>query len=234
MTDMWSDLVWAALADLQTRLVLILPGVLAMLTLAVVGLAGAWIAARVTRRVAQAVGFDRRAERWGIVAALTRAGLRRPPSQVLGLIVFWTILVLFLSLAIDALAFPSTGRLTEFMFSWVPRVMGSALILLVGWLVANFLGEGALIAAVNARVPEARLLARAIRWGVLLFASATAIIHLGIGKEMVLIGFGITFGGLIFALALAFGLGGRTLARRILERHLASREPHPRETLTHL
>jgi len=57
MTDMWGDLVWAALADLKTRLVLVMPGILAMLTLAVVGLAGAWIAARVTRRVAQAVAF---------------------------------------------------------------------------------------------------------------------------------------------------------------------------------
>jgi hypothetical protein len=227
MTDMWTDLVWAALLDLKMRLIIVAPAVLAMLTLAVVGLVGAWIAARITRRVAQALAFDRRAESWGIVAQLGRAGVTRPPSQVL-------VLVLFLSMAIDALAIPGTGRLTEFMFSWVPRVMGSALILLVGWLVANFLGEGALIAAVNARVPEARLLARAIRWGVLLFASATAITHLGIGKEMVLVAFGITFGGLIFALALAFGLGGRALARQILERHVRSREPHPRETLTHL
>jgi hypothetical protein len=77
-------------------------------------------------------------------------------------------------------------------------------------------------------------MARAIRWGVLLFASATAFTHLGIGKEMVLVAFGITFGGLIFALALAFGLGGRGVARQILERHIRGREPHPRETLTHL
>jgi hypothetical protein len=213
---------------------LVLPGILAMLTLTAVGLAAAWIGARVIRRLAQAVAFDRRAETWGIVAALHRAGVRRPPSQVLGLIVFWSVLVLFLPVAIDALAIPGTGRLTEFVFSWVPRVLGAALILLVGWLVANFLGEGALIAAVNARVPEARLLARAIRWGVLLFASATAITHLGIGKEMVLVAFGITFGGLIFALSLAFGLGGRGLARQILEQHIRNREPHPRETLTHL
>ena len=80
MTDMWGDLVWAALADLQTRLLLVLPGILAMLTLAVVGLVGAWICARVARRVAQAVSFDRRAETWGIVAALHRAGVRKPPS----------------------------------------------------------------------------------------------------------------------------------------------------------
>ena len=133
----------------------------------------------------------------------------------------------------DALAIPGAGRVTDFVFSWVPRIVGSAVIFLVGWLVANFLGEGALIAAVNGGVPQARLLARAVRWGVLLFASATAVTHLGIGKEMVLVAFGITFGGLILALALAFGLGGRALAREILERRLRQ-DPHPSETFTHL
>ena len=233
MADMWSNLVWAALRELNARLTLLLPGILAMLTLAAVGLSGAWVTARVARRLAQAVAFDRRAETWGFAAALARAGVRRTPSQALGVIIFWSIFILFLTVAIDALAIPGTGRVTDFVFSWVPRLMGAALILVVGWLVANFLGEGALIAAVNAHVPEARLLARAIRWGVLLFAIATAVTHLGIGKEMVLVAFGITFGGLIFALALAFGLGGRSLARQILERY-RRREPHPRETLTHL
>src|SRR5262249_49087076 len=152
---------------------LVLPGILAMLTLAVLGLAGAWIVARLLRRVAGAVALDRRAETWGLVAALRRAGVHRPPSHVLAVTVFWGLFVMFLSLALDALAIPGTGRVTDFVFSWVPRLVGAALILFVGWLVANFLGEGVLIAAVNARVPEARPLSRAVRWGVLLFASAT-------------------------------------------------------------
>ena len=80
MTDMWGDLVWTALADLKTRLLLVLPGILAMLTLTAVGLAAAWLGARVIRRLSQAVAFDRRAETWGIVAALHRAGV----TQVYG------------------------------------------------------------------------------------------------------------------------------------------------------
>jgi hypothetical protein len=108
------------------------------------------------------------------------------------------------------------------------------LILVVGWLVANFLSQGLLIAAVNARLPEARLLARAAHWGVLLFAGATALTHLGIGKEMVLVAFGITFGGLVSALALAFGLGGRFIARDILARRLRRESPPVEERLTHL
>ncbi|HEX9419913.1 MAG TPA: hypothetical protein VGA81_12730 [Methylomirabilota bacterium] len=233
MAETWGDLVWAALQDLHNRLVAVLPSILAMLTLAAVGLVAAWVAALLLRRLARAVAFDQRAETWGLVSAMGRAGLRRSPSQLLAVMVFWAIFVLFLTLAVDALAIPGVGRVTDFVFAWVPRAIGAAVIFLVGWLMANFLGEGVLIAAVNSGLPAARLMARAVRWGVLLFASATAVTHLGIGKEMVLVAFGLTFGGLILALALAFGLGGRVLARQILERRLRQ-EPHPSETLTHL
>jgi mechanosensitive ion channel-like protein len=117
---------------------------------------------------------------------------------------------------------------------FLPPLFAAVLIIIVGWLVANFLSRSILIAAVNARLPEARLLARAAHWGVLLFAVATALTHLGIGKEMVLVAFGITFGGLVFALALAFGLGGRDIAADLLARRLRRESPPPQEHLTHL
>jgi hypothetical protein len=233
MTDTWTDLVWKALHDVDVRLMLILPGILAMTTLFAVGLIGGWLAGRIARRLARAVALDRRADTWGLSRALGRAGIRRTPSEVIGLLVFWSIFVVFVTLAIDALAIPGASRVTDFILSGIPRVLGAAFILLAGWLVANFLSERALIAAVNARVPEARLLARAIRWAVLLFSAATAVTHLGIGKEMVLVAFGITFGGLVLTLSLAFGFGGRRLARQILNRYVR-RDPHPSETLTHL
>ncbi len=103
MTDMWGDLVWAALRNLGDRLSLVLPGILAMLTLAAIGLALAWIIARVVRRVAQALTFDRRAEAWGLVAALGRAGIRRAPSHAAAAIVFWSIFILFLTVAVGVL-----------------------------------------------------------------------------------------------------------------------------------
>jgi hypothetical protein len=138
--------------------------------------------------------------------------------------------VLFASLGVDSLGLGGTA----FLFAFVPPLFAAVLILIVGWLVANFLSQGLLIAAVNRGLPEARLLARAVHWGVLLFAVATALTHVGIGKEMVLVAFGITFGGLVFALALAFGLGGRNVARELLERRLRREGPPPQERLTHL
>lgn len=234
MNTRWSQGVWAALVDLGDRLVAVLPALLVMITLLLLGLVLGGIVRALASRIARAVGSDRYMERWGVGPAWRRAGILRTPADVLGLVCFWVVFVLFASLAIDALGVSGAGSATGFLLALLPPLFAALLILVVGWVVANFLSQGLLIAAVNAGVPEARLLARAAHWGVVLFAVATALTHLGIGKEMVLVAFGITFGGLVFALALAFGLGGRGIARDLLQRRRRRDEAPPEERLTHL
>jgi hypothetical protein len=233
--DGWGRGVWSILLDVGDRLSAIIPGLLAMVILLAVGLALGWLARRVVTRAARAVEFDRHTERWGLGASMRRAGVLRSPAETIGILCSWAIFVLFAGLGIDALTAPEsrTGA-TAFLISFLPPLFAAVLIVIVGWLVANFVGQGILIAAVNAGLPEARLLARAAHWGVLLFAVATALTQLGIGKEMVLVAFGITFGGLVLALALAFGLGGRAIAAELLRRRLHRDSPPDRERLTHL
>ena len=221
MSDRWPGEVWAGLLEVRERLLAVIPGLLVMLTLVGLGLVTAWVARLAVSRLGRVLGVDRAFERWGVGPSLRRSGIVRPTSDVLGLVCFWAIFILFASAAVDALARPG-------------RPVATALLLLVGWLVANFLSQGVLIAAVNARLPEARLVARGVYWAVLLFAVATALTHVGIGKEMVLVAFGITFGGVVFALALAFGIGGRGVARHILERRLRRESPPPQERITQI
>jgi hypothetical protein len=234
MGDRQPSDVWSGLLQVRERLLDIIPGLLVLLTLLVVGFALAWVARMVVSKVGRAVGIDRLFERWGIAPSLRRSGILRLPSDVLGLVCFWAIFILFASVGIDGMALPGAPGATALLVAFLPPLLAAALILLVGWLIANFLSQGVLIAAVNARLPEARLLARGVHWGVLLFAAATALTHLGIGKEMVLVAFGITLGGVVFAVALAFGLGGRGIARHILERRLRRESPPPQERITHL
>ena len=234
MSDRWAGEVWVGLLQVRERLLAIVPGLLVMLTLLAVGLIAAWVARLAVSRLGRALGFDRLIERWGVGPSLRRSGIVRPASDVLGVVCFWAIFILFASAAVDGLAVPGAPGATALLVAFLPPLFTATLVLLVGWAVANFLSQGALIAAVNARMPEARLIARAVYWAVLLFAVATALTHLGIGKEMVLIAFGVTFGGVMLALALAFGLGGRSVARHILERRLRAEAPPRQERITQL
>jgi hypothetical protein len=235
MTEFWRDLVVTALRDLGFTLAAVIPRVLAMLTLLGLGLVLGWVAGNVIARIAKAARLDERSRAWGLTAALGRGGIARPPSQVLRLVVFWGTFVIFATMGIESMALPGMPGATGLLMGLFTRGLAAVLILVVGMLTANFLGHAVLVAAVNAGVPEARLMARTTRWGVLLFTVATALTEVGIGRDMVLIAFGITFGGLVLALALAFGIGGRTLARRILEsRFRREREAPPQETLSHL
>jgi len=218
MDDRWPADVWSGLLQVRERLLAIIPGLLVLVSLLIVGFVLGWLARVAVSRITRALGVDLLLERWGVAPSLRRAGILRVPSEVLGLVCFWAIFILFASVGVDALALPGAPGATALLVAFLPPLFAAALIMLVGWLVANFLSQGVLIAAVNARLPEARLLARGVHWSVLLFAAGTALTHLGIGKEMVLVAFGITFGGVVFALALAFGLGGRARAAELLER----------------
>ncbi len=84
-------------------------------------------------------------------------------------------------------------------------------------LIGNFLGRAALIASVNAGIKQSGLLSRAVKTTVVLFAFVMAMEQLGIGRQAVLAAFTIVFGGLVLALVLAFGLGGKDIARSLLE-----------------
>ncbi|MBI4635236.1 MAG: hypothetical protein HY727_02700 [Candidatus Rokubacteria bacterium] len=233
MADFWRDLVWAAIRNLGITLRVVIPSVLAMLTLLALGTLLGWIAGALIGRVARAVDLDRRSGTWGLTTALLRAGVERAPSDVARLLVFWSVFAVFATMGIDALSIPGAPGATGVLMQVLPRLLAAALIVVVGWLVANFLGQTALIAAVNAGLPEARFLARAARWAVLLLACAVALTEVGIARDMVLIAFAITFGGIVLSLALAFGLGGRILARQILERRLRrDRESVPDKTMS--
>src|SRR2546425_4006677 len=235
MRDRWGDGVWSALLEARERLAATLPGLFVLFTLLLLGLVLGWIMRVVLERGARALGFDRVMERWGVAASLRRSGVQRPPSGVLGLLGFWALFLFSAGAGVDAVALPGAHSATALLLAFLPPLFAALLILVAGWLLANFLSQTILIAAVNARLPEARLLARAAHWAVILFAVATALTHLGIGKEMVLVAFGITFGGLVFALALTFGLGGRAIAAGLLRRRpRRESSPPPQERLTHL
>lgn len=231
MREAWSDILMTSLREVAHRLALVAPRLLAAVTLILVGWVLAVVARRLTVRILQAADLDGRCRRWGLTATLSRSGVRQPPTVLLGRLIFWTIFLVALLMGVEALEMPATAGLVAVVLRFLPNLIVALLVMAIGWLLANFLGQAALIGAVNAQVAGAPLIAGAVRWLVLVFAGGAALTQLGIAREMVLLAFGIAFGGTVLALALAFGLGGKDLAREILESRLRKQD-EDRDPLT--
>jgi hypothetical protein len=234
MSQSWTEILSESFREATQRLVLVAPRLLAMLTLVLIGLVAASIARRLTVRLLRVAGFDTGCARWGLTSALVRLGIRRPPTALVGQVVFWSLFLIGLLMGVDALDMPAAENLVTMLFWFLPNLIVATGVMVAGWLLADFLSQAALIAAVNAQVAGAPLIAFAVRWLVLVFAGGAALTQLGIAREMVLLAFGIAFGGTVLALAVAFGLGAQQLAREMLESHLRKRDDDDQEPTSHI
>ena len=105
------------------------------------------------------------------------------------------------------------------LFRFLPEVFVAILIMFLGVAIANFLSRTALLAAVNAGHPSARILSWSIRFVIWILAITMTLEELGLARQTVISAFSIVFGATMLGLAIAFGLGGQNLARKALERY---------------
>lgn len=225
MSEMWQEAVVDAFRETTKRVLLLFPKFLALLTFLVMGFAFAWLIRLIFVRILKGVHFDQFCERIGLVPAMAKAGMTQPASHLVGRVSFWVVFLLFAFMGIDAMDLPATASLMSAIIGFLPHVLAAALLLLLGLLLANFFADAALIAAVNAQIEEARLIANMIRWAILIFTGAMVLTQLGIAKEIVVSAFSITFGGIVMAISIALGLGGRNIARDMLERRMRKKRP---------
>jgi hypothetical protein len=103
------------------------------------------------------------------------------------------------------------------VFLFLPRLFVAMFVLFFGLLAASFFSRAALLAAVNANMPSARIVSLAVRSIIIVFVFSIVFEELGLAEQTMLVAFGIGFGAFMFGLAIAFGIGGRNLAQRFLE-----------------
>jgi hypothetical protein len=218
-------LVIEPLERFRDRMLIFLPNILAFVLIFVVGLTLAWILKRTFLNVFRYVRLDKYAERVGIVPLLAKSGIRETPSFLLSRIIGWSVLIIFLIIALHSLDIPAVESILTRLLLYVPHIFVAASILLLGYLLGTFFGRAALIASVNAGIKVAGLIGKFVKFAVLILSTTMALEQLGIARETVLVAFAITFGGFVLASAIAFGVGGRDLAKEILEKKVRGEKP---------
>jgi len=197
-----------------------LPRLIVIVILAFVGWVIAYVVKALLRSILRLIKFDKLSENAGASQLLTEAALPSA-TEMLSRFVFWVTWLGVILLGVRALGILGLQDQIARFFLFLPRLFVALLILFFGLLAASFFSRAALLAAVNANVPSPRVLSLALRTLIIVFVLSIVFEELGLAEQTMLVAFGIAFGALMLGLAIAFGMGGRDLARRFLEKRFA-------------
>ncbi len=193
----------------------ILPGLL----LSLIILAAGFLVARTLERIAdgalQRLHFDREAARWGVTEAVERSGAGGP-TQIVGKLFFWLVMLVVILLASSALGVSNIGDLFANLVGYLPNVFAAIIVIILGIILGEFVR--ALILASAGGVEGVPLLAQVAKFVVVLVSVFMALQQVGVAADIVTTAFTLILGAAALAVALAFGLGNTTLAGEVTRR----------------
>jgi hypothetical protein len=211
----FAQVVQLSLYDLFTQVVAILPDILGAIVVILIGLIVAPIFGGITKKIVDILKIDSAAEKVGLHDLLKPFFKKPSISFFLGKIVKWFFVIAFLMAAAEILQWDRiTDFLNEIVF-YIPNVLIAVVILVLGAIAGKFVDEVVVrsIKGSNAPINNPETIGHISKFAVVLFAVLAALIQLGIAPSLIQI----LFSGIVLAMALAFGLGGRDKAAKILD-----------------
>ena len=181
-----------------------------------------WLLAKALRLVVvkalRALNFHVLTERAGIDGFLQQGGTEKDTTDLFGWIAYALVILLSLIIAFNSLGLTQVTDLLGHVLLFAPKLLVALLVLIFGSYFARFVGGAVRSYCKSAGVSDAELLGRLTRYGIMTFVVLLAVDHLDIGGQLIQQTFLILLAGVVFAVALALGLGARDRAARLIER----------------
>jgi hypothetical protein len=192
-----------------------IPNILGFLVILIIGYVIAKVVATVVRKALDGLHLDRHLHDSDASKYTDRFMPQASPSNGIARVVFWLIFLFFLVSAIGALKIPAVTTFMNQVLAYLPNIIVAIVIFVLAALIAGAAAAG--IAKLMGDTPTGKIAASVVPGLVMVIAIFMVLDQLRIAPEIVTIAFAATMGALALGLALAFGLGGRDVAARLLE-----------------
>lgn len=167
-------------------------------------------------KVLQTIKLDEISDRIELDSILAKGGIKYTLSELIGVICYWLALLVTFVVAVNAVGLTIAADLLNKVVLYIPNIIASIFILILGMFVATLLSNIVQTASMNAGLSQARLLGKIAETVVIVFAVMITLEQLGIGAKIIEIIAGIVLGSLGLGAALAFGLGCRDIAEKFV------------------
>ena len=214
--DAFIQILKTAYESTSSAIVSAAPKIAAVAVVIVVGLLLARVARAIVHRVLKLVRFESLAQRIGMTNVLKRAEVTASSSEILGTLVYWTLLMFTALVALGVLGIATAATFAA-IGTMIPNVVIACAILIVGLNVAGFIAKLIQTTVVNAEIRQGRLIRNTAHYGMGALVVILALQQLGISTAILTTSFFIFFGATCLAMALAIGIGSREWAGRLAE-----------------
>lgn len=227
MSQDWLSLLVGPVQQLLSEILVKLPAVLAALLLLLVGMVVGKLARAAVEKFLKLVRVDEYTEKVRVNELLARLGFGQSPAFVVGFLVYWLIILVFLVSAANAVQLTVVSELLQQFVLFVPKLIGAVLVVAGGLLLGHFFGEIVLNAATANKLDGAVALSKTVRLVVVAFAGVMALEQIGIDTTIITSSIQIILATVGLGLAIAFGLGGKDVAAEII-RNFVAKAKQPR------
>lgn len=196
-------------------------GFLPKLALALGVLLAGWLLAKLARiamtKSLRAINFNVLTERAGLDGFLKQGGIQTDITGIFGLLIYWLVILVALIIGFNSMGLTYIPGLLGEVVRFVPKVIAALLILAFGAYFARFVGKAVIAYCKNIAIQDADILGKVAQYAIMTFVVLIALDQVNVGGEIVRQSFLIILAGIVFALALAFGLGGKAAATEFIE-----------------
>ena len=191
------------------------------LLVAVLVVIGGWLVAKFARfavtRALRAVNFHVLTERAGLDGFLRQGGVTGDTTTIFGWLVYWLVILAALLIAFNGLGLTYITDLLGRVVWFVPKVFVALLVIAFGSYFARFVGDTVTTYCRNIKLQDAAFFGKLAQYAIMVFVILIALDQIAVGGDIVRQSFLVILGGVVFALALAFGLGGKDWAAERIE-----------------
>lgn len=213
-----SDIIQSSLLALWQNVAGFLPRLVGALAVFFVGWLIAALLGRLVKHLVKLLHVDRGLESVGFRSIWERSGFKLNSALFFAELVKWFFIVVFLLAAADILGLTQVAEFLRSVVLYIPNVIVAAIVMIIGLLVAGFLGSLVRGSAKAAGLLSANTLAELTHWAVVVFSLLIALTQLNVADEVVrIVIIGIIAASAI-AVGLAFGLGGRSHADDLISK----------------
>jgi len=218
------DVFVASLTSFWTQLASFIPQLLGAIIALVLG----WILAKLARsgimRLLTLLKFDRATEKSGLESFMKHAELDLSVGSVIGNLVYWLIILVMIVTVANSLGLQVVADLFNKVVLYIPNVIVAILVLVFGAILARFINRLVFAWLNNMEFDGALTVSTFSEYAMMVFVFFVAMEQLQIANELLTAAFIIAFGAIGLAFAIAFGLGARDWAAKVVER-LVERKP---------